>query len=248
MIMPGAESFLLPGNNKKGVLLIHGYTGTPAELRELGEKLHNEGYTTSGPLLPGHGTTPGDIENYTWEEWYVAVKTAYYELSHSCEEISIVGMSMGSLLTLVAASELPVKKIVIMSTPIYLFDWRVHFLWFFKYFMKSIKKGARHIDAPEKYNVCYDEMPVAGVIEVWALINYCKKEILSKITVPTMIIQSKTEHTVKATSATYIYKHIASKIKRLVLIKDSKHVLTLYEKREEVFLKIKEFLGEENGC
>jgi len=243
MVMSGAEPFFFPGN-AKGILLIHGYTGTPAEMLELGGKLNKDGYTTMGVLLPGHGTKPEDILETTWEQWYETVVTAYYNLSKSCTEISIVGISMGALLTLLAAERLPVKSIVIMSTPIYLFDWRVHFMWILKYFMTTVKKRKRAIDAEERFNVAYDCMPVAGVEETWKLIKYCRNQVIPAVKVPCLIVQSKIDHTVRPSSAEFIYKHIGSKKKMLFWLENSKHVVTLYEERDKVYETIKKFLKE----
>jgi len=243
MVMSGAEPFFFPGN-KKGVLLVHGYTGTPAEMRELGEKLNKDGYTTMGIILPGHGTKPEDIIGVTWEDWYAAVEAAFHKLSESCTEISVMGMSMGALLTLLAGSRLPVKRIVLMSTPIYLFDWRIPFMWILKYFMNSTKKRARIIDAEERFNVSYDCLPVAGVEQVLELMKYCIDSVISSVRVPCLIMQSEIEHTVRPISAKFIYENISSKIKKLVWFEHSKHVLTLYEERDKVYETIKAFLKE----
>ena len=243
MVVTGADPFLFVGNNK-GILLVHGYTGTPAEMRELGEKLNKDGYTTMGVLLPGHGTRPEDITGVTWKQWYEAVENAYYELSKNCTEISVVGMSMGSLLTLVAADRLPVKKIVLMSAPIFLFDWRIRFLWILKFFIPVIKKRVRIIDAQERFNIAYDCLPVSGVEEITKLIKYCKKEVIPSVCVPCLIVQSKNEHTVRPKSANFIYNQIGSKIKKLFWLENSKHVLTLYEDRDKVYEAIKKFLKE----
>jgi carboxylesterase len=243
MVMSGAEPFFFPGN-KKGVLLVHGYTGTPAEMRELGERLNKDGYTTMGILLPGHGTKPEDMKAVTWEDWYASVEKAFRRLSENCSEISIMGMSMGSLLALVAGSKLPVKNIVLMSTPVYLFDWRVHFMWILKYFMTYTKKRIRIIDAEERFNVSYDCLPVVGVEQVLSLMQYCMTKVIPSVQVPCLIMQSEIDHTVRPNSARFIYDNISSEIKKLVWFEHSKHVLTLYEERDKVYETIKAFLKE----
>jgi carboxylesterase len=75
-ILPGAEPFLLPGS-KKGALLIHGFTGSPSEMRLLGEHLHRENYTVLAPRLAGHGTTPEDMACTSWRHWYGSGLDAY---------------------------------------------------------------------------------------------------------------------------------------------------------------------------
>lgn len=247
MVMKGAEPYFFPGESgKTGILLVHGYSGSPGEVRELGERFHKEeGYTTLGVLLPGHGTDPHELENITWEDWYSVVKAGVEKLSQTCSEIVVVGMSMGSLLTLLAGAELPVKGIVVMSTPIYLNDWRVHFLWLAQRLGWALPKGKKRvIDAEERFNVCYDCMPLSGVKETWKLITYVKNHVLPKVKVPCLIIQSKADNTVRPLSAMFIYKKIKSTYKHIFWLKDSRHVVTLFKGRTEVYEEIKKFLKE----
>ena len=108
MVMKGAEPYFFSGSEgKMGILLVHGYSGSPAEVRELAERLNqDEGYTTLGVLLPGHGTDPHDLEKVKWEDWYVAVKAGVKKLKLTCPQVVVIGMSMGSLLTLLVSTEL----------------------------------------------------------------------------------------------------------------------------------------------
>jgi carboxylesterase len=247
MIIRGAEPFYFPGNTR-GVLLVHGFSGSPGEVRELGEKLHiEENYTVKGILLPGHGTNPHDLEHITWQDWYKAVENGVLELMNVCSDITVVGMSMGALLTLLVGTNpeanLAINRIVTISAPVYLYDWRVHFLWLANRLNWALYKRKRKIAAPERYNVAYNCMPLKGVKETWDLINYCKTVVLPRVKVPCLILQSKTEHTVRPISAEYIYKHIGSKEKRIVWF-HCKHVMTLYEQRAKVYAEIKKFIKE----
>ena len=80
-IIEGAESFLLEGKNNKAVLLLHGYTGAPSEMRPLGDYLHALGYTVSCVRLPGHGTSIKDLEATTATDWYGAAAVSYTHLT-----------------------------------------------------------------------------------------------------------------------------------------------------------------------
>ena len=68
------SSFIYPGN-KTGFVLVHGFTATTTEVRPLAERLHQEGYTVSAPLLPGHDTHPDDLNKVSWQDWYQTVKS-----------------------------------------------------------------------------------------------------------------------------------------------------------------------------
>ena len=99
-IIPGAEPFFYP-SGEVGCLLIHGLTGTPFEMRELGEYLSAQGYTVSGPRLAGHGTTDWrDLANTKWQDWYQTVVDAYSDLAARCRQVYLVGLSAGGALAL----------------------------------------------------------------------------------------------------------------------------------------------------
>ncbi len=100
----GNRAFWQAGTNGIGVLLLHGFTGSPVEMCLLGESLANEGYTVYAPLLPGHGTSPEDLAERTQDEFLEAVEEAYLKLQETCLVIHVVGQSMGGLLALSTCS------------------------------------------------------------------------------------------------------------------------------------------------
>ena len=79
------QSFYFPGTNGKGVLLIHGWTSTPYEIRRLGQFLNEAGYTVYGPQLRGHGTVPKNLENVKWSEWLEEARVGYRKLKKECD-------------------------------------------------------------------------------------------------------------------------------------------------------------------
>lgn len=128
-MLQGAEPYFWPGTRGKGVLLVHGFTGSPSELRELGEILHRKGYTVEGLLLKGHGTDPRDLLEVKAEQWEEQVRQGVAHLKETCAQVTVIGLSMGGLLALYAGAATSADKLVVISTPIYLYDWRVYFLW-----------------------------------------------------------------------------------------------------------------------
>ncbi len=106
------SAFFLEGGytgegDRTGVLLIHGYTGSPTEMRWIGDYLHARGLTVSGPLLPGHGTTPEAMNRCRWTDWTGHVEAALADLRARCTRVFVGGLSMGSLLTLHLAARHP---------------------------------------------------------------------------------------------------------------------------------------------
>lgn len=240
----GAEPFFFAGG-EEGVLLIHGYTGAPGEMRLLGEFLHRKGYTVLGVLLPGHCTTPKNLSKYTFDDWYAEVKRGYARLKARCSKVYVAGLSMGGLLTLRAAAELEPDKAVVMAAPIYVHDRRQFLLPWMHFLIRYVKKHQRVFDGvPEEYCVQCEAMPTKPLISMFKFVKECKRSYLKNITVPCLIMQSKIEHTVRRQSAQFIYDNIASKRKELVWFEHCGHILTLDKERGAVFNKILAFLQE----
>lgn len=239
-ILQGAEPFLLPGG-KRGVLLVHGFTGSPSEMRLLGEYLNKVGYTVLAPRLCGHGTTPAEMAETKWLHWYSAVEDGYHLLKALCSEVCVVGLSMGGLLSLKLASEYPVTKLVSLAAPIYINDSRLPLLPVYRMFRNYVPKKRKKLDVDPLYSVGYDETPLASLSSLLDLIKQVDK-LLPAIYVPALIIQSRAEHTVRPASAVHIYKSLGSHDKKLIWLEKSGHIVTLDIEKEHVFEHIASFL------
>ncbi len=242
-VITGAEEYYLKGNNE-GVIVVHGYTGTPAEMRPLADYVHEQGYTVLGVRLKGHGTDYKELETTTWEEWYSSLTEGIERLSKDCDKIYVVGLSMGALLTLKAATEFPVEKIVVMAPPIFVCDWRASYAWFFKYFIKTLKKHKKIYPAGEKYDLSYDVLPAKPLPSLFKLAKLCREKYISKINIPTLIVQSQVEHTVKPKSAQFVYDHLKPKLRKLIWVYNSSHIVTLDNDRKMIFEDVVKFLKE----
>src|SRR5579875_2112888 len=88
------EPFAADGG-RVGVVVSHGFTGTPASMRPWAEHLAAAGYTVRLPLLPGHGATWRETNQTRWPQWYATVEAAFQELRERCETVFAVGLSMG---------------------------------------------------------------------------------------------------------------------------------------------------------
>jgi len=240
-IMEGAEPFFLPGG-ERGVLLIHGFTGSPAEVRLLGDFLHNEGYTVLAPRLSGHGTTVEDMSNTKWPHWYSSVEDAYHILRAMCNNIAVIGLSMGGLLALKLAAEYQVERIVSLSTPIFIVDKRLEMLPVYRIFRDFVPKRRKiYADIDPKYSVGYAATPLSSLSSLLHLIQQVDT-LLPTIHAPLLIVQSPHDHTVQPRSAQYIYDKIASDEKTLLWLDKSGHIVTIDIEREKVFSEISEFL------
>ena len=243
-----ADAFFLPGSRDTGVLLVHGYTGSPAEMRLLGDYLNEKGgYTVLGVRLAGHGTNVKELEQTTWPDWYKAVEEGVKELNQRCRHVYIAGQSMGGLLAIKAAAEFKIEKLALLATPIFLRDKRVPFVKFLRFLIPRIKTGQHSYDVPEKYMQGYSEMPTKPVISLLELIKLCKASYLAKVSVPTLIVQGEQDHTVKPESATYIYErlqNVPAAQKEILWLQNSRHVVTLDVEREKVYAACLRFFEE----
>lgn len=243
-IVNGAEPYLLKGS-KNGVLLVHGFTGSPAEMRLLAEYLWKQGFTVMAVRLPGHGTQVEDLNNTKWQDWYNAVVDSYNVLKDLCDKVSVIGISMGSLLAIKLATFNVLEKLVVMSTPIELKDDRISLLPFYRIFKSYFPKPKKYYNAVDEYNISYDKYPLKALSSMLELIEKVKEN-LPSITNPTLIIQSRVEKTVKYKSASYINKNIGSNKKQIIWLENSGHMIVLDSQREAVFEKISEFLKEKH--
>ncbi len=109
------------GEGTRGALLVHGFAGTPPELRRLGEVLAEHGFRCHAPSLPGHGTTPQELARTRWQDWAKCVSDAFTDLAGECSEVVVAGQSMGGTLALhLAAHDHRVRAVASLAAPIWL--------------------------------------------------------------------------------------------------------------------------------
>ena len=242
-MIEGGESFFMKGGSS-GVLLIHGFTGLPAELFLLGEFLNREGFSVLCMRLAGHATDENDLMRKTRDDWFNSVLDGFYILRGACDKIYVVGHSMGGLLTLKLASERDVAKIVTLAAPIFIDDGLGLRNLPPREFCGNaciVQPRRKLNDVPQAANEVYKKTPLVSVHELLDLIADVKK-LLPKITAPILIMHGEDDHTAQPRSARFIMDNIGSEKKFLNTVPDSGHLLPLDENREFVFEEIANFL------
>ncbi|MCX7951088.1 MAG: alpha/beta fold hydrolase [Clostridiales bacterium] len=235
------REYLLEGNNE-GCLVIHGFTGTPAELRLLGEKVHEMGYTVYGVRLKGHGTTVEEMEQCTYRDWIDSVVDGYNLLKQRCEKVHVIGHSMGSLLALYMAENFEVESVAALAPPLFNKNKAANFAFIIKYFMKYSEWEPRERPEEEmKYLLGYNKVPIKSVHEFNKLNSLVKKN-LNKIDKPLLIVYSTNDETVDAKSADYLNNNVKSKDKKVCKLQKSGHNITVECEREDCFKAVLEFL------
>lgn len=236
-----ADSFFLQGENKTAILLIHGFTGSPAELRLLGEYLNENGYTVYAPLLAGHGTTPEEMAKTNKEDWWNSVTEAYdFLLNKGYSDIIAAGLSMGGALSLKLAINKPLTAVVSMAAPIYVHNRFIGLSGWIKY-LKVYEAKKRKAESIEQYLVSYDRTPLVCAESLNRLIKEVRGN-LGKVLVPILIMQGKKDETVRFESAKYIYDRVNSSNKELKWYDNSSHIMTLDQERDKVFADILKFI------
>jgi len=232
-----AEPFFFMGG-ETGCLLIHGFTGSPSELRPLGQFLAEQGYTVLGVRLAGHGTNPEEMAGTSWTDWYRSVERAYIELSEQCSQVFIIGLSMGGLLSLHASLEYPAAGVIAINSPIYLLNQKALFAPFLRYIMPySEKKDYQVIQG----HFSYDRIPVNSLHSLLSLMRMVRKE-LPQLSAPLLVLQSEKDELVNPKSAGFILEKSGCKDKEIEWYPKSGHLLTLGVEREPVFKRILEFI------
>lgn len=230
--------------DQTGLLLIHGFTGTTAELRAMGKFFHDKGMTVHAPLLAGHGTSPEDMALTTWKDWWCSAVEGYKKLvNHGCTSIFAAGLSMGGLLALNIAYNYELKGVISMCTPVYIRDRRVHFIPLIKRMMPYAKREGEKLPHIEKEIYSYERTPVCCVESLLELIKMVKKR-MPEITAPVFIAQSEQDETVNPKSASYIYDHIGSQYKVIEWYPESSHIITLDKERDTLFRDVGRFIRE----
>jgi carboxylesterase len=221
--------FLLAGGCV-GVLLIHGFTGSPPEMRLIGDYLHQRGCTVAGPLLPGHGTVVDDMHRLRWTDWTSHVDAALVDLRIRCKAVFVGGLSLGSLLALyLAARHSDLAGTVLYSPAVKLRDDWIYMTPVLKHLIRKRRKaGASDLTDPQAQQRLwsYEEHSVAAAREVLSLLLRVRR-LLPGVVCPLLVVHSTLDQAIHPASAVYTYERVGSSDKELVTLHNSGHALTV---------------------
>ena len=225
-ILAGAEPQSWSGG-PHGVLVLHGFTGSPQSMRPLAQAFADAGHTVELPLLPGHGTTVEDMLETDWSDWSAAAEAAYTELAARCDRVVVAGLSMGGTLTvwlavrhpeiaglvLVNAAVLPQPEIAEILTPMLAAG-------------ETTFAGIGNDIAKEGVTeLAYALTPLAPLASLGAAIDELQPR-LSSVTMPVLIFNWPQDHVVPPESSDHIAATVAGPVERTTL-EHSFHVATL---------------------
>ena len=248
-----------------GVLMLHGYSGTPAELQPMAQVLAAAGYTVHGPLLAGHGGAPADLFGVRWEDWQRSAAEGLRRLRATCGQVFVCGFSAGGLLALRLAAREPLAGIIAMAPALRLRGNALlpltgllkHVMpWYYPLARANFADPAvraavlerapqAQLDDPEVVAAIRREakVPLGSLYELARLQRAARRD-LPRVRVPALIMQGRRDQTVDPRAAEMVARAIRSPDQRLLWFEQSGHQLPNEAERAAVWAAARAWLRE----
>lgn len=225
-VLPHAEPWSHDGANV-GVLVIHGFTGSPKSVKPWGQALSQQGWSVRVPRLPGHGTRWQDMNRTTWNQWYAEVELALTDLQDRSERVVVTGLSMGGTLALRLAEEHPeIAGLSLVNPAVHTERPDRHLLPILKHIVPGWPGITNDIAMPGQDEGGYEKIPMKAMASLFDLWHHVRRDI-GRIAQPLQLFQSANDHVVEPSNADWILTHVASTDIEHVALPRSNHVATL---------------------
>ncbi|MEU6661497.1 alpha/beta fold hydrolase [Streptomyces sp. NPDC046821] len=242
-VMPGAEPYRHEGG-EIGVLLCHGFTGSPQSMRPWAEYLAERGLTVSLPLLPGHGTRWEDLNVTGWQDWYAEVDRALRDLLERCSQVFVMGLSMGGTLALRLAAKhgTDVAGLVLVNPGNKVHGLAAHALPVARHLVRSTKGIASDIAKEDVAETGYDRVPLHAAHSLRNFFRMVDGE-LPQVTQPLVVLHSTQDHVVPPADSARVLSRVSSTDVTEILLEQSYHVATLDHDADRIFDESYAFIG-----
>lgn len=234
--LPGSD-IDLPGNKKVGVLLIHGFTATTTEVRELAFFLNSTGLAVKAPLLPGHGTSYQDLNTKKFTDWTQFVEEEYKKIAGQKENVIVGGESMGAVLSLYLAIKFQSIRALLLYSPALIIK-NINYAKLLSIWLNMIPKKKSNDNLLWQGYTVY---PLKALVELRKLQTLVKQKI-NNVQQPILICQGKLDQTIDSENANYIYSNVSSNIKQVEYFKNSSHVMIMDKDKKAIFNTTYRFL------
>jgi len=240
------EDYVALGDKKNGhigIILVHGFTGSPAAMRPWAEYLNARGYSVRVPRLPGHATKPADLNNVKWQEWPAKVAFEIAELQKHCSQIFVTGLSMGGGTTLnIAASHGDqLSGIILVNPMIHVRGVTPTLAYLISRVIKFGKSVGNDIKRKGVTEYSYDKLPFRGIHQLLTMLKITRTA-LPNIKVPMQLFHSVDDHTLPVSNTEIIMKEIGSTTKSRIELLNSYHVATIDFDDELIFANSLKFI------
>jgi carboxylesterase len=237
------EAFHHDGSAEVGVLLCHGFTGSPISMRPWADHLVEQGWSVRLPLLPGHGTHWRDANRTTWHDWYAEVERAYDELQARCDKVFAAGLSMGATLVLRLAQQKgeDLSGVVVVNPTVTMPRRDAMLLPVAGRILSNFPAIGNDIRKPGVTEGAYERTPLKAALSLKQLQRAVRTD-LAEVTQPLLLLHSADDHVVPPVNSAIVYAGIGSADKREVVLTDSYHVATLDHDAERIFDESDEFI------
>ncbi len=241
-IKPGAEPFSYDGG-QIGVVLSHGFTGSPKSMTPWGQYLADAGFTVRVPRLPGHGTTWQEMNETGAQDWYGEIERNYSELSKRCEHVFVMGLSMGGALALRLAEEKGdgITGVVVVNAAVHSERIDRHLIPFLRHLVPGFPGISNDIKKQGQDEVAYTKIPLKAVYSLMQFWKLIRRDI-AKVDQPILVFRSVDDHVVEPSNAEWIINNVSSKDKEQIELHDSFHVATLDNDAPLIFKTSVDFL------
>ncbi|MFC4322052.1 alpha/beta hydrolase [Litchfieldia salsa] len=224
-----------------GCLCIHGFTGSPYEVEPLTEYLRKKtDWMIVSPTLPGHGETLS-LKGLTYNDWVESAEEELKKLFERCDEVYVIGFSMGGIIAGHLASIYPIKKLILLSAAVYYVNPKQLLVDVRSMLVDAVKGSIQENELYQRYKKKIEQTPITATMEFRRLVRQVRPKI-KEIQIPTLIVQGECDGIVPIKSAYYLYQKIASDEKRLCLLPHSKHHVCHGEDQEKLFSEVEIFL------
>lgn len=241
MKITAPKPFFFEGG-KRAVLMLHGFTGSSADVRMMGRFLQKKGYTCHAPQYKGHAVPPEELVHTGPDDWWEDVIGGYNHLKEKgYDEIAVVGLSLGGVFSLKLATEQPVKAVVPMCAPMYIKSEEVMYKGVCEY-AEEYKK--REQKSPEQIEQEMEEFKKTPMNTLKALQDLLKsvRNSVDLVYAPTFVVQARHDEMINTDSANIIYNEVESEKKDLKWYENSTHVITLDKEKEQLHEDVYAFL------
>jgi carboxylesterase len=226
-------------------LLIHGFCAAPDEMRTLGQFLESLGMASFAVQLAGHGTTPKELKETRWTDWYDSVNDGLMLVkSWNPTHTFVAGLSMGGALAALLASERGgIDGLVLIAPALKIHGILPKFVPILKHFLRN--REVDIIKAQEPYDIKrtkYSQEPISAYHELFKLQKRARKSLVN-ITLPTIIIQGTNDKTISPVNGRIAYEGIRSDVKELHMIEGAEHVIPCHSSRTQAYSYVQDFIN-----